>query len=385
MKGASLPSPATLSARVDIAPLARIPESLIEELSSVFSRFLRAGRYIGGPSVERFESEFAGYLGASHVVGCKSGTYALVLALKAVEIQPGDEVITVANTYYATAQAIRQVGARPVFVDVDPDIGLLDPDELAKARTHRTKAVLAVHLYGIGCPLQPIRAFCEDNGLELIEDCAHAFGTEMNGARIGADARLACFSLYPTKTLGAFGDAGMVATNDAHLAKRLRELRYYTVDPSRRNFDAAAEHARLDALQAELLCVALQYADEWIAQRRAHARLYREGLSDIEWIRTSPLPANQRIAPYTFPIFTQQRDWLIGALRERGVNAEIHYPTNLHRLPQFSGTHSRSLPITERHNSEVLNLPVHPYLRSDEIGAVIEIIRDYSARRIDGD
>jgi dTDP-4-amino-4,6-dideoxygalactose transaminase len=376
----TLTPPATVSAHIDIAPLGRIPELLIEELSSAFSRFLRAGRYIQGPSVERFEGEFAGYLGAPHVVGCRSGTYALILALKAAEVHPGDEIITVGNTYYATPQAIRQVGARPVFVDVDPEVGLLDPDELDKALTRRTKAVLAVHLYGIGCRLQPIRAFCEHNGLELIEDCAHAFGTEVNGVKIGAEAKFACFSLYPTKTFGAFGDAGMIATNDGRVANRLRELRYYALDQSRSNFDPAAEHARLDALQAELLCTTLQHADGWIAQRRAHASRYRAGLAEIPGIRISPVPANQLIAPYTFPIFAQRRNWLVSALRERGVNVQIHYPANLHDLPQFGGPASRSLPNTERHNAEVLNLPVHPYLRSDEIGVVIEAIRRLHAR-----
>jgi aminotransferase EvaB len=361
--------------QINIAPLSRIPEFLIEELSSTFSRFLRAGRYIQGPSLERFEREFARYLGAADVVGCSSGTYALILALKAAEIRPGDEVITVGNTYYATAQAIRHIGARPVFVDVDPELGLLDPTQLHRATSVRTRAVLAVHLYGIGCPLRPIRAFCECNRLELIEDCAHAFGTEVDGVKIGADAKFACFSLYPTKTLGAFGDAGMIATNDRRVASRLRELRYYALDQSRCNFEPAAEHARLDALQAELLRVVIKGADDWIAQRRAHASLYRERLSGTPYLRIPPIPAGQMIAPYTFPIFVSQPDWLVSALRERGINVEIHYPTNLHDLPQFGGPASRRLPNTERHNAEVLNLPVHPYLSSDEIGAVIEAIQ----------
>lgn len=380
MRQESFPPPPAASPRVAFAPLSRIPESLVEELSSAFCRFLRAGQYIQGPSVERFEAGFAKYLGASDVVGCGSGTFALILALKAAGIHSGDEVITVGNTYYATAQAIRHVGARPVFVDVDPELGLLDPDELDKARTQRTKAVLAVHLYGIACRLPPIRAFCERNGLELIEDCAHAFGTEVNGVKIGAEAKFACFSLYPTKTLGAFGDAGVIATNDSRVASRLRELRYYAIDQSRSNFDPAAEHTRLDALQAELLCAAIPHADVWIAQRRAHASLYRSGLSEIPGIRISPIPENQLIAPYTFPLFAQQRNWLTSALRELGLDVQIHYPTNLHDMPQFGGPASRRLPNTERHNAEVLNLPVHPYLRSDEIGAVIEAIRHLHAR-----
>lgn len=172
----------------------------------------------------------------------------------------------------------------------------------------------------------------------------------------------------------------MIATNDGRVANRLRELRYYALDQSRSNFDPAAEHARLDALQAELLCTTLQHADGWIAQRRAHASRYRAGLAEIPGIRISPVPANQLIAPYTFPIFAQRRNWLVSALRERGVNVQIHYPANLHDLPQFGGPASRSLPNTERHNAEVLNLPVHPYLRSDEIGVVIEAIRRLHAR-----
>jgi dTDP-4-amino-4,6-dideoxygalactose transaminase len=376
----SLSPPATVASPVEVAPLGRIPEFLVEELSSVFSRFLRAGHYILGPSVERFEKEFAGYLGAAHVVGCKSGTYALILALRAAEIGSGDEVITVGNTYYATAQAIRHVGARPVFADVDPEFGLLDPNDLDSVRTSNTKAVLAVHLYGLGCQLRPIRAYCARHGLELIEDCAHAFGTEVDGVKIGAESKFACFSLYPTKTLGAFGDAGMVATSDGRVAERLRDLRYYALDNSRRNFDPAAEHARLDALQAELLCATLRFADDWIAQRRAHERLYRLGLSDIPGLRVLPAQSNQLVAPYTLPIFSRRRNWLANALRERGVGVQIHYPTNLHELPQFGGPASRCLRNTERHNAEVLNLPVHPYLRPDEIKAVIETIRHLLAR-----
>jgi aminotransferase EvaB len=359
----------------------RIYEPLLPALKEAFTRFIRSGNYILGPAVERFEAAVAHYLGALHVIGCKSGTHSLILALKAAGVQPGDEVITVANTYYATVEAIRHVGALPVFVDVEPVYGLLDAVSLAAAvRRGRPRAVLVVHLYGFIADLAAIGKVCAMHDLPLIEDCAHAFGSRTGQTLLGANSNYACFSLYPTKNFGAFGDAGFIATWNQQAARRMKELRYYADEKTRSRFVPDAEHARLDALQAELLVTLMPQVEGWICTRRKYADRYCERLKDNPGIRIASRPPGQEPAFYSLPCFSPQRDRLIESLRKFGVHLQAHYRTNLHHLPHFASSAPPVLPYTERHNAQVFNLPTHPSLTLEEVDRVADALEAYLCR-----
>jgi len=365
---------------VKLVPLRldRLYEPLLDELTEAFRAFVQSGTYILGPAVSSFEAAICQNLGAAHAVACKSGTHSLILALKAAGIRPGDEVITVGNTYYATAEAIRAIGAIPAFVDVDPRYGLLDPAALAVAiRPGITRAVIAVHLYGFVADLLALRSICEAADVEVIEDAAHAFGSTRDGVPVGAGSRAACFSLYPTKTLGAFGDAGLVTTSDAVLAERLRGLRYYADEHTRLEFNPEAEHARMDTLQAYLLQRILPYVDGWVQTRRKYANLYREILQGIPGLRVPLDPPGQSPAMYSLPCFSAQRAELLAALRAEAIHLQVHYCTNLHLLPQFAFGKTTALPNTERHNAEVFNLPTHPSLAPAEVERIAVRVREF--------
>jgi dTDP-4-amino-4,6-dideoxygalactose transaminase len=358
--------------------LARLYKGFLSELSRAFQDWVRGGQYILGKAVEQFEEEVCRFLGASHAVGCKSGTHALQLALLAAGVRPGDEVVTVANTYYATAEAIKLAGAEPVFCDIDPATGLLDVDDLPRVVTPKTRAILPVHLYGFPAPLADIRRFARPRGLWVIEDCAHAFGSRSSGVAVGADAALACLSFYPTKSLGGFGDGGMVLTTDRELAEALRRLRYYA-DAGRDHFHDGAVHARLDGLQAALLSVLLRHFGEFEAVRRRHAAVYRDRLGSLANVRMFHEESGREVSPYVFPVLTEHRDALIAALKREGIVLQVHYPVNLHRLPRFGGSRHARLPHTERHNAQVVSLPTHPSLLPEEVeriaGAFWEFLR----------
>lgn len=359
----------------------RLYEPLLPALTEAFARFVRSGSYILGPTVERFEAAVADYLGARHVVGCKSGTHSLILALKSAGVQPGDEVITVANTYYATVEAVRHVGAVPVFVDIEPVYGLLDAESLATAvHRGRTRAVLVVHLYGLIADLAAIGKVCALHDLPLIEDCSHAFGSRTGQTLLGANSNYACFSLYPTKNFGAFGDAGFVATRDQQAASRMKELRYYADERTRSRFVPDAEHARLDALQAELLITLMPQVEGWIRTRRKYADRYRERLRNIPGIVIASRPPGQEPAFYSLPCFSPQRDRLLEHLAKSGVYLQAHYRTNLHHLPHFVGSAPPALPHTERHTAQIFNLPTHPSLTPAEVDRVADTLETYLCR-----
>jgi dTDP-4-amino-4,6-dideoxygalactose transaminase len=342
----------------------------VTELRQAVDVFLREGQYIDGPFVESFEQQLVTFLGGGHAVGCGSGTHALQLALMAAECE-GKEVITVGNTYYATLWAIRQAGARPVFCEVCQQNGLLDPDRLEDCVTARARAVLPVHLYGVPAPLQGICQVAERHGLVVIEDCAHAFGSSYQGQRLGAAADYACFSFYPTKSFGAFGDAGAVVTRWPEQAQRMRALRYFS-NADRTVFDPNALHVRLDALQACLLSVNLRHFGTIEQRRRRLSDLYRERLA--EKVTCLPAVFGTEITPYVFPILVPSRDNFLARLRHRGIRLQVHYPTNLHWLPEFGALPPGSLPYTERHNAQVLSLPVHPALREEEVETLCDAI-----------
>jgi len=344
------------------------------EIDAAVHRVLDNSNFILGKEVSDFEEVFAATVGAKGAVGLASGTGALQLALRAVGIGPGDEVITTAHTFFATAEGVSQLGGRPVFVDIDPCTYNIDPNLVEAAITQRTKAVLPVHLYGQPANMRSLRDICTRHGLWLIEDAAQAVAAEYDGARCGSLGDLACFSFYPSKNLGAYGDAGAVTGTDERLLAKVRKLRDHG-RTSKYEHDEIGFGQRIDALQAAILGVKLPHLEEWTEKRRAHARRYGELLSDNE-VETPFEAPNVRHVYHLYVIRTPRRDAVLEHLRSRGVDAGIHYPIPLHRQPAYLklGYGGLSLPITERVATEIISLPIYPELTAAQIEFVAQCV-----------
>lgn len=359
---------------MDLTPVHRALEG---EAVAVFRRVYEKNEFILGEEVRLFEQEFARSVGAAEGVGMSSGTAALELALRALGVGPGDEVITTPFSFFATAAAVVYVGARPRFVDVDPGTLNLNPDLLASARTPATKAILPVHLFGQSAALGPIRAFADAHGVPVVEDACQAHGATWDGKPVGAQGRVGCFSFYPTKNLGGFGDGGMAVTNDRELAERLRRLR----NCGRR---AQYEHLelgyneRLDNLQAALLRIKLPRLAEWTQKRRVLAEAYRRGLAGLPAQPLTVDPAAECVY-HLFTLRAPRRDDLQRFLADRGIQTGVFYPTPLHLQPAFKefGGKLGDCPVAERASGEVLSLPLYPGLSLDAVNAVIEGVRAF--------
>lgn len=346
----------------------------IPELKRIFQDFIMNGEYIGGKFVDQFENQVKKMINAKYVIGCKSGTHALQLALMAAGIGRGDEVITVGNTYYATIYAIKSIGAKPIFCDVLYENGLIDVTKIAGKITGKTKAILPVHLYGFPVDLREIHRICKEHKLILIEDCSHAFGSKYYGKYVGSDSDLACFSLYPTKNLGAFGNAGMIITKSKKYEKRIRKIIYLTND-KRNKFDPNAIHATLDPLHASLISLNLKYFYNNKKHRQKIAEIYRRELKN--YVRIVSNNEKCEIVPYVFPIFIKNRNIFIAYMKNNSVELQIHYNINLHHLNMFGGLLPGSLPNTEKHNKEVVSLSVHPSISASEAKMICGLIKKY--------
>lgn len=357
-------------------------------IDAAIARVLAGGRYILGPEVAAFEQAFAGYIGARHAIGVASGTEALVLALRALDLGPEDYVATVSHTAVATVAAIELAGAKPLLIDIDPATCTLDPARLAEALAQppaaskggRIAAVIPVHLYGLAADMSAIVALARQHGLRIVEDCAQSHGAWLGGRRLGTVGDLAAFSFYPTKNLGAFGDAGAVLTNDAALARRVGELREYGW--RQRHVSASAGmNSRLDEIQAAILRVKLRYLDADNARRQAIAGAYDEGL---RWCGCG-LPARRAGATHVFHQYvlrTPQRDALQAALTARGIGTNVHYPLPVHRQPAYRDRIALApggLGESERAAREVLSLPMFPELGDDQVARVIAALRRLSS------
>jgi dTDP-4-amino-4,6-dideoxygalactose transaminase len=343
------------------------------EFDDAFHRVMNSGRYILGPEVEEFESAFASYLGLRFAVGLASGTEALWLALRAARVGDGDKVVAPSLTASATIAAIVETGARPVFVDLDPASLTIDPRGIAQLVDARTRAIVPVHLYGNPADMTAIMALARTHGLTVIEDCAQAHGARHKGKLAGTFGDAAAWSFYPTKNLGAFGDGGIVTTDDPKIADRLRSLREY----GWRERYHSSEHgwnSRLDELQAAFLRVRLQHLDEDNARRREIARRYRAALPAE--LRSSRWANGDESAEHLFVIRHPRRDLLREKLRERGVGTAVHYPYPCHLQPAYLsyGEGPGSLPITEQACREVLSLPMYPELADEAVERVIEAV-----------
>jgi dTDP-4-amino-4,6-dideoxygalactose transaminase len=349
------------------------------QVNGAVARVLESGWFILGQEVEAFESEFAAYCGLSHGIGVGSGTEALHLALLACGVGPGDEVITVPHTAVATVSAIELTGARPVFVDIDPTSYTIAPDQLESRITARTKVIVPVHLYGQAADLDPILEIAHRHGLTVVEDCAQAHGAEYKGQRVGSLGRVACFSFYPTKNLGAYGDGGMVVTDDEVLAQKVRLLRQYGWD-KRYVSSLRGLNSRLDEIQAAILRVKLSHLDKWNKARRARAQLYGELLAGSR-VAT---PAEMDYGRHVYHLYVVRcphrahRDGLKSYLTENGVGTAIHYPVPIHLQEAYRdlGYRRGDFPVTEACADEILSLPMYPELREDEVREIVELVRE---------
>lgn len=353
--------------------------ALQEELEPAVLEVLRSGGYILGPQVAAFEREIAEYVDVPRAVGLASGTDALRIALAALDVGPGDEIITTAFSFIATANTISRSGATPVFADIDARTFNLDPVDVERRITPRTRGIVAVHLYGQPADMEALQDIAERHGLWVLEDACQALGASWNGRPAGSIGVAGCFSFYPTKNLGAAGDAGMLTAARADFADRVEVLARHG-GRERYKADLVGWNSRLDALQATILRVKLRHLEEWTAQRRRVAARYDELLRDTPV--TTPYTAPEALHVYhQYTIRAPRRDELAAFLKQRGVGSMIYYPIPIHLQPLYAelGYADGSLPATEHAAAEVLSLPIYPELTDEQIDEVVAAIREFYA------
>jgi dTDP-4-amino-4,6-dideoxygalactose transaminase len=351
--------------------------SIKQEIDSAIQDVIDKTDFISGKAVSSFEHNFADYLGVKGVAGVASGTAALQLAMLALEIGPGDEVITTAHTFAATAEAIVHVGAVPIFVDIDPKTYLINPEEVEKAINSRTKAILPVHLYGLSAEMGKLRAIAQKNKLWLIEDAAQAHGTRYHGKTCGSMGDIACFSFYPGKNLGSFGDAGAVSSNNEELLFKVRQLRDHGRS-AKYTHEIIGYGERLDTIQAAILDVKLRHLEKWNELRRQNAQIYTELLQDLPLVLPY-VPNDLQHIYHQYVIRTNKRDSLFEYLKSFEIQVGIHYPIPLHKQPAFQDfiQHPLSLPEVESCANEIISLPMFPEMTEDQINFVTSKISDF--------
>lgn len=354
--------------------------ALRDEIHAAMDRVIESQYFILGPEVEALEREVAAYSHCKYGIGVSSGTDALLVALMAIDLQPGDEVITTPYTFFATAGSIARLGGRPVFVDIDPRTYNIDPAGIEAAITSRTKAIMPVHLFGQMADMDPIMAIAERHGLFVIEDAAQAIGAEYKGRRAGSIGHLGCFSFFPSKNLGGFGDGGMVVTNDAALADKVKLLRGHGARPKYYH-KVVGGNFRLDALQAAVLRVKLRYLDEWTAARQHNAERYRQMFAAAGVEVGLPYDAGFGRHIYNqFVIRSERRDALMAHLKAQQIGTEIYYPVPMHLQECFAdlGYRAGNFPASERAAEETLAIPVYPELEERAQQAVVEVIQRFA-------
>ena len=372
------------SARFQFLDLKGQFESLRSEVVQAVMDVLESQHFILGPEVESFERELADLVECDHAVGCASGSDALLLALMALDVRPGDEVITTPFTFIATAGAIAMLGARPVFVDIEPDTYNIDPRLLEAAITPQTRGIIPVHLFGLPAKMQPIMDLARDRGLFVIEDAAQSVCARYHGAPAGSLGTVGCFSFFPSKNLGGAGDGGMVTTNDREIADRIRILRTHGCR-KKYQCEMIGMNSRLDALQAAILRVKLRHIEEWTAARQRNAARYRSLLSGCPLVKLPSMPSGSTHVYNQFVIRTPERDALREHLQQAGIPTEIYYPSPLHLQRGFSylGYKPGELAQSEVASREVLALPIYPELEPADQAAVVDAINTFYAERHD--
>jgi len=350
-------------------------QSIKKEIDAAVIGVLESGQFVLGKEVEAFEAEFATYCQARHAVGVNTGTSALHLSLLAAGIGPGDEVITTPLTFVATVAAILYTGAKPVFADIDPRTLNIDPQKVAAQVTSRTKAILPVHLHGKPVDVDALAKIADDKGLILIEDAAQAHGAEVRGRRAGSLGQMACFSFYPGKNLGAYGEGGAVTTNDPELARKIRILRDWGAE-KKYHHDLKGFNFRMETIQGAILRVKLRHLEEWTEARRKLARIYDEKLKGLS-LEIPGTPAGVRHVFHVYPILVPQRDRLQTFLLEKGVHTNIHYPIPVHlqKAYQDLGYKKGDFPHAESACERSLSLPLYPELPETQVEETAEWVK----------
>jgi dTDP-4-amino-4,6-dideoxygalactose transaminase len=347
------------------------------ELLAATADVIEKGQFILGSEVQEFERRFAEQCGVRYAIGVNSGTDALILALRALGIESGDEVITVPNSFVATASCIALVGGRPVFVDVREDYNM-DPRQLERAVTAKTKAILPVHLTGRPADMDAILEIARSHQLRVVEDCSQAVLAEYRGRSVGSFGDAGCFSLHPLKTLGACGDAGVVTTNSEEMCRELLLLRNHGLR-SRDNCLMWGNNSRLDTLQAAILLVKMKYVERWTQQRRRHAAFYQKELSAIGGLCLPVDRPHEKSVFHTFVVQAEHRDELRGYLAHRGIETAVHYPIPIHLQEAAStlGYRTGTFPVAERQAARILSLPIYPELPPGDLEYVVQTIREF--------
>jgi dTDP-3-amino-3,4,6-trideoxy-alpha-D-glucose transaminase len=364
--------------RIPTTRLDNADPALMEELLAVVESVARQGAFTMGAELEAFETEFAEYCGSPHAIGVSSGTEAIVLALRALGIGSGDEVIVPSNSFIATAEGVSLAGARPVLVDVDPSTHLITADAVAAAITEKTRAVIPVHLMGSTVDMDAILDVARPAGLKVIEDTAQAHGAFLGGRRVGSIGDVGCFSFYPTKNLGGWGDGGAIVTNDPEVAQNVKLLRSHGESP-RYHHRMVGTTARLDALQAALLRVKLRRLDAANDARRRLGAALREGLAGTSVELPEPARADGDHVYHLFIVRTTQRDALREHLDAHGVSSAVHYPFPIHRTEAYAdlGLSEGSLPVAERLAEEILTLPLFPTMSDQDVSRIVDAVRAF--------
>lgn len=347
-----------------------------KKITSAIDRVLQSGKYILGDEGVAFEDEFRTYIDAKYAVGVNSGTDALKIALRSLSVGEGDMVITTTNTAVPTVSAIREIGANPIFVDID-QFFTINPEKIEKAITNKTKAIIVVHLYGQPANILAIKKITKKHKIALVEDCAQAVGATINGERVGSFGDMSCFSFYPTKNLGAYGDGGMILTNNKHLAEKARSLRMYGM---KKTYYATEEgfNSRLDEIQAAILRTKLPYLEIWNKKRKTIADFYNKHIKN-DLIRLPQIRNNVDHVFHLYVIRTKERERLKKHLQENGIGYGIHYEYPIHKQPPYKkyATKNNELKESEKVAKEILSLPIFPELTQKEIGYVVKIINNF--------
>jgi dTDP-4-amino-4,6-dideoxygalactose transaminase len=348
----------------------------VDKLTKISTKVFSSSQHILGPNVQNFELKFADYIGVNHCLGVANGSDALVIALRAIGVKKDDEVATVANAGFYTCAALNLIGAKPVFIDIDPDSLLIDPIDLEKKLiTNKIKAVVVTHLYGQVAPIKDVIELCSKSGIKVIEDCAQAHGAQIEGKKVGSFGDISTFSFYPTKNLGAVGDGGAVLTNDDQIAKIVKKIRQYGWGDK---YSVEIEHgtnSRLDELQAAFLVAKLEELDNWNQQRITIAKQYVNAFKNT---KVKVLKNILTGVAHLFVVLTEDRDKLVEHLSKNNIQSGIHYPISDHKQAIYKEKYKDiSLPVTDSTVAKILSLPIYPGMKQDEIDHVIKVISNF--------
>jgi dTDP-4-amino-4,6-dideoxygalactose transaminase len=362
--------------KIPLLDLSRQHKPLLPKFEAAFHKIMESSGFILGPEVKQLEDAFSAYCGVKHGVSCSNGTDALYMALKALDVGPGTEVITTGYTFMATVGAIERTGARPVLVDIEPETFTIDVTKIEAAITPKTKAIMPVHLYGQAADMDAILSIAKKHNLHVVEDCAQAHGATWKGKRVGGMGVIGCFSFFPSKNLGAMGDAGICVTNDETLAKRMERIRVHGRGNKHESFEKG-DNLRIDTLQAAFLAIKLPFLDKWNASRKQVAKWYDAKLKGVARYTTPKVGANREHVYHLYVILAERRDDLIKSFDAAGIGCGVHYPVPVHLMKGFAnlGYKKGDFPVSEGFCDSILSIPIFPGMTEAEVDEVVKVMR----------